>query len=449
MKTVSRMATHLVMGAAAMGALAPPGAQASAAAPAPAAEYYGDPRPDAPDLAARGPLQVGVRTQVIEHAGQLDILRATAGNSDPRYTRGLTLEIWYPASLAPDQQEHTVYTDVLGSGPGNPARPNTPFQFTGRAARDARPATASTSRYPLVIVSHGYPGSRLQMSYLTENLASKGYIVVAIDHAESTRADKAGFPSTLLNRPLDDLFVLQSVAAWAQPGSGHFLANMVDVSRSALLGYSMGGYGALNAAGAGISEAAVAYVPGGALAIHRQGDPRYDARRDARIKAVVAIAPWGGAGKVWDAAGLAGLRTPTLFIAGDQDDISGYDDGVLRLFRGAVNSDRYLLTYRGARHNTAPNPPPPAAAAAGFEDFMAYAEPVWDSRRINNINQHFITAFLGITLKAQPLQPYLDLPALPAAGTTGQDTAEWKGFRKRAAVGLQLQHLPADPGVLH
>lgn len=30
----------------------------------------------------------------------------------------------------------------------------------------------------------------------------------------------------------------------------------------------------------------------------------------------------------------------------------GYQDGVLRLFQGVVHADRYLLTYRGARHNT-------------------------------------------------------------------------------------------------
>jgi predicted dienelactone hydrolase len=444
MRAVGKVA---VLAVAVMGAFAPgAGAQVVAPVESPAPAYYGDARPDAPELAARGPLRVGVRTQVIEHADQLDILRVADGTPNPRYTRKLALEIWYPASLAPDQKEHTVYTDVLGSGPGNPARPNTPFQFTGRAARDAQPApaTAQSPRYPLVIVSHGYPGSRLQMSYLTENLASKGFVVVAIDHAESTRADKAAFPSTLLNRPLDDLFVLQTVAGWAKAGSGHFLANLVDASRTALVGYSMGGYGALNAAGAGISEAASAFVPGGSLAVHQRGNPRYETRRDPRIKAVVAIAPWGGANKLWDAAGLAGLRTPTLFITGDQDDIAGYEDGVLRLFQGAVHADRYLLTYRGARHNTAPNPPPPAAAAAGLDDFMAYAEPAWDSTRINNINQHFVTAFLGITLKAQPLQAYLDVPPLPAGGTAGPDTAQWKGFPKRTAVGLELRHLPAQ-----
>ena len=408
-------------------------------APLHAQEYFGDLRPDAPELAARGSLPVGVRTLVAEHADQPDVLRYSDANPNPRYTRKLTLEVWYPATLAAGQKEHTVYNDVLGSGPNDPARPNTPFQFNGRAARDAAPVAG---RYPLVIVSHGYPGSRLQMSYLTENLASKGYVVVAIDHPESTRADKAGFASTLLNRRLDDLFVLDSVAAWAKPGSGNFLAGVADAGNVALIGYSMGAYGALNTVGAGVSAAAAAFVPGGKLAVNQQGNANYESRRDARIKAVVAFAPWGGAHKVWDAEGLAGVRTPTLFITGDQDDVAGYKDGVVRIFEGAVNADRYLLTYQGGRHNSAPNPPSPAMWSS-FDDFMSYAEPVWDSRRINNINQHFVTAFLGIHLKAQPLQPYLELPPLTADGTIKPDPGLWKGFPKRAALGLEWRHLPA------
>lgn len=415
-----------------------------------AQDYFGDTRPDAPELAARGPAKVGVRTLSAEHRDQLDVLRVTEATPNPRTTRQLTLEVWYPAALANGQAEHTVYTDVLGSGPNDPKRPNTPFQFNGRAARDASPlplardaapAQVAGTRYPLVIVSHGYPGSRLQMSYLTENLASKGYVVVAIDHPESTRADKAGFVSTLLNRRLDDLFVLNTVAAWAKPGSGSFLAGLVDVDRTALVGYSMGGYGALNTVGAGVSAAAVAFVPGGKLAVNQQGNGQYAQQRDTRIKAVVAFAPWGGAHKVWDADGLAAVRTPTLFISGDQDDVAGYQDGVLRLFESTVNADRYLLTYVGARHNSAPNPPSPAMWQSP-EDFQSYSEPVWDSHRINNINQHFVTAFLGIQLKQQPLQAYLDLPPQTADGTIKPDPGLWKGFPKRAALGLEWRHLP-------
>ena len=396
-----------------------------------AQEYYGDLRPDAPELAARGALPVGVRTLVAENKDQLDVLRYSAEQQNPRYSRKLTLEVWYPARLADGQKEHTVYSDVLGSGPNDPKRPNTPFQFNGRAARDAAPTPGA--RYPLVIVSHGYPGSRLQMSYLTENLASKGYVVVAIDHPESTRADKAGFASTLLNRRLDDLFVLNTVAAWAKPGSGNFLAGLVDADNTALVGYSMGGYGALNTVGAGVGAAAAAFVPGGKLAINQHGNQEYEAARDSRIKAVVAFAPWGTNYKVWDDAGLAGVRTPTLFIAGDQDDVAGYKDGVLQLFQKTLHADRYLLTYLGGRHNSAPNPPSPAHFS-NADDFQSYSEPVWDSRRINNINQHFVTAFLGIQLKQLPLQGYLQL--------SPQSDDEWKGFSKRNAVGLEWRHLP-------
>ena len=126
----------------------------------------GDPRPDAPELAARGSYAVGVRTMNVVHRDQLNILAASATDSNPRYDRPLRLEVWYPAQLQSGQAELNTYTDVLGAGANNPARPNTPFTFEGRAARDAQPLTDKP--FPLVIVSHGYPGSRLQMSYLTE-----------------------------------------------------------------------------------------------------------------------------------------------------------------------------------------------------------------------------------------------------------------------------------------
>ncbi|WP_455922829.1 alpha/beta hydrolase family protein [Pseudomonas putida] len=395
--------------------------------PASAFAVYGDARPDAPDLAAPGELHIGVRTEHLVHHDQLDIL---AGHS---YDRPLQVEIWYPATLAKGQQPGTVYTDVLGAGANDPKRPNTPFQFAGRAVRDA--AVDGHGVYPLVILSHGYPGSRLQMSYLTEHLASRGYVVVAIDHTDSTRADKAGFASTLLNRPLDDLFVLNQVAAWAKPGSGHFLAGRVDVEHSALIGYSMGGYGALLVGGAGLSQAAVNFVPGGALQRLQAGNPDYLALHDGRIKALVAFAPWGGRQGMFDAQGLAGLKLPTLFVVGDQDDVAGYSDGVRRLVDGAVNADRYLLVYQNARHNVAPNPPPPAASA-NADDFSAYSEPAWDSTRLNNVNQHFVTAFLDQQLKGLDRSVYLNLAPKAIDG-------KWAGFGARTAVGMEFYHWPA------
>ena len=138
-----------------------------------------------------------------------------------------------------------------------------------------------------------------------------------------------------------------------------------------------------------------------ALEARSMDSPTYKASLDPRIKAVVAFAPWGMERGFWDADGLAGLTLPTLFVAGSKDDVSGYEKGIKAIYEGAVNADRYLLTYINARHNVAPNPPPRASLQPGVsaDEYMHYAEPAWNEHRINNINQHFVTAFLGIHLK--------------------------------------------------
>lgn len=395
---------------------------------------YGDPLPDAPELASPGDYQVGVRTLELIHEVQLDIARAKDGNI-PTYDRPLTLEVWYPAIVPDGKIAQTEYTDVLGR-PNDEERPVTPFTFPGRALRDATPDRADQA-FPLVIVSHGYPGSRYLMTYLTENLASKGYVVVAIDHTESTHADQGAFASTLMNRPLDILFVLEQMASLGEADSGSFLADLLDANNTALIGYSMGGYGVLNVAGAGYSQqlgTVFGQMTGGSTAIESRtvGAPAMVASPDERIKAVVAFAPWGMARGAWDASGLEGLRIPTFFIAGDQDDISGYEDGVKAIYEGAINTERYLLTYENARHNVAPNPPPAQVLNTDqyFDDFMHYAEPAWDLRRMNNINQHFVTAFLGIHLKGLDYGAFLEAPSAT--------DVEFKGFKPRTTVGLEL-----------
>ena len=138
----------------------------------------------------------------------------------------------------------------------------------------------------------------------------------------------------------------------------------------------------------------------------------------------------------WDANGLAGLTLPTLFVAGSKDDVSGYEKGTKAMYDGAVNADRYLLTYVNARHNVAPNPPPPESMMPGVPvgDYMHFAEPAWNEPRINNINQHFVTAFLGVHLKNKPdYTKYLNLPETDEKGV-------WTGFKPRMSVGLEMRH---------
>ncbi len=175
---------------------------------------------DAPLFAGSGDHAVGVTTRRMVNPGQVDLSLPEM----PRYDRPLTVEIWYPAeSAAP-----TPYQTVLRDGV-------TPIVLHGQAARDAAPLAGD---FPLVILSHGYPGDRLLMVHLGESLASRGYLVAGIEHRDSTYADKGAFVSTLVNRPLDTRFV----------------ADQLGATEYAIIGYSMGGYGALVAAWSGVWE---------------------------------------------------------------------------------------------------------------------------------------------------------------------------------------------------
>ena len=401
---------------------------------------YGDALPDAPELAQRGEYKIGVRTLDFVNKNQVDVLKSKGG-IDPLYDRPLKVEIWYPANLPAGVKDLVTYDQVMGSS-NDPKRPLIPFTFMGRALRDATPKT-SDGTFPLIIVSHGYLGSRLLLTYLTENLASKGYIVVAIDHTESTFKDAAGFPSTLLNRSKDILFILNQIADLGKANSPDFLSGLVDTDNTALIGYSMGGYGVLNVAGAGYSEQILktfGSLSGGSKAIDvRIGThPDYKSTIDSRIKAVVAFAPWGMERGVWDAESLKGLKIPTFFVAGSQDDVSGYEKGIKAIYNGTINANRYMLTYMNARHNVAPNPPPAESLKPGLhiDEYYRYAEPSWNERRINNINQHFVTAFLGIHLKKKDFGKYLDLKE-------NSNEKTWMGFKPRSSTGLELLHAEA------
>lgn len=150
--------------------------------------------PGAPTLSAYGDYNIGVTTLNLINSDQIDILQLDNAvplpDSLPLYDRPLTLEVWYPADST--SAGDTALNAFLRDG-------TTEVVLQGRAVRDASPS-ANDRPYPLVIVSHGYPGNRFLLSHLAENIASKGYVVASIDHTDSTYRTQAAFGSTLVNR---------------------------------------------------------------------------------------------------------------------------------------------------------------------------------------------------------------------------------------------------------
>ncbi len=397
-------------------------------------------RPDAPALSAYGTYPIGVQTMTFIHADQLDVVNTTA-DEEPRYDRPLTVEVWYPA--APETQPGGTYTTFLRDG-------ETQVTLQGQAARDATPASGET--FPLIVISHGYPGNRLLMSHLGENLASKGYVTVSIDHLDSTYATKSLFGSTLLNRPHDQRFVIDAMEALDGP-----IGDITDTNNVGLIGYSMGGYGALIYAGAGLSEAVLGYdwvqPKPDILATNLAGSATHDALADDdRLKAVIAVGPWGRHYGFWDAVGISAIKKPLMLIAGSVDDVSSYP-AIRQMFEEMNGTTRHLLTFKNANHNAAAPMPAPEeswqpVASLDFIPFEHYADAVWDTNRMNNIFQHFATAFMDLHIKDDTDKgQYLDLITNAEEGVYDLDDdgkptdthTYWNGFENRTGHGLSFE----------
>ncbi len=403
---------------------------------------------DAPELAHIGPFPIGTKVNLVALRAAPTLIGPGKWSVAPR---AVSVRIWYPAQTAsaasPVRYSHTI--NARGSRPVTLVTP-------GIATSGACPRAG---RFPLVLMSHGFRGWSEAMSYLGENLASKGYVVAAIDHGDPSQNDPAAlalaFGNVLVQRAADQRAVLQSLL---KPSGG--VAAMIDPRRIGLIGYSMGGYGALNTAGAAYDPASPTFrqLPTDLhtkLSLERPDDAVAD-----RIGALVTIAPWGGqpAARVWTAASLGRITAPVLMIDGEDDDVVDYRQGVRWIHGALTGSNRWMLTYEAARHNVGNN-----AASAPLPDFGAVesqVEPVWRGDRLNAINIHFITAFLDMALKNDRTRAaYLAVPTVRAADSVWEPASapgsgaiagnsqpvHWRGFQRRWAIGLRLEHQAATP----
>ena len=398
---------------------------------------------DAPELARLGNSAVGVRTLALVQRKQEDVL-SFADGSFRKADRPLTADLWYPATVTEGGRRETYTASLPSELPAPPAN----FTVPGIAVRDAPPAGRG---HPLVVVSHGYSNVPAAMTWLTENLASKGYVVAAIRHDDPPITDRSKFAQLLVRRPLDVAYVTETLKG--------ILAreHLIDPSRVALVGYSMGGYGVLTAAGATLdpTSPSMAMVPGGLLNRYARGGSKRDAVVVKGVRAVVAISPAGGGTlAAWGAEGLKGINTPLLIIAGSVDHRVDYASGPRRIFEKATSAERYLLTLKEAGHNIGLNPAPDAMRAKLWDQDW-FEDPVWRTARVNAINAHFITAFLDRYVRDEVSRDsYLNVPVPDAdagtwpatdtspyaafsSGTNGNSV--WKGFQRGHAAGLELQ----------
>ena len=116
--------------------------------------------------------------------------------------------------------------------------------------------TANSDQFPLVIFSHGFGMARCNYTLYTEDLASHGFIVAAIDHANSGLTvlpdgrvlsfapDSLGPDHKVVQMAEDATFVVDALLDGTQ--NVDKFVGRIDPQRIGMLGHSLGGAAALN-----------------------------------------------------------------------------------------------------------------------------------------------------------------------------------------------------------
>ncbi|MBC8166057.1 MAG: hypothetical protein H7Y20_09305 [Bryobacteraceae bacterium] len=203
-----------------------------------------------------GPHKIGTTTLFLTDNSRTEVHDASQGG------RRFVAQLWYPADDC-SQLERSGYRE-----PATLSWRSAHLRLVrSHACTDARPAAANGPR-PIVFFSPSSGGSRGEMSYFLEDLASHGYVVVGLDHPYSSsrvafpdgsvvraRADdwlELSSPSalasslprvekTVATRAADVQFALHALEHGAVSGLAKQVAAQIDFRRAAIVGYSFGG----------------------------------------------------------------------------------------------------------------------------------------------------------------------------------------------------------------
>ena len=253
-----------------------------------------------------------------DELGPWAVGRASFAISDPaRGNRTLPIDAWYPVDPVHAGGEPSVYELIAGIG------------IVSDVAFDA-PPVSSQGPFPLVVFSHGSGGVRFQSFFLTEALASHGFVVVAADHVGNTALDVlAGtgvpFEQSALDRPADVSFLIDRMLEKSADPTDPF-AGAVDPFRIGVSGHSFGAFTAL-AVASGFGD-----VP-----------------RDERV---IATAPISPAASALSDEQLASIEIPAMIVGGTADETTPIDPQSIRTFELLSSRPRYRVDVLDAGHNS-------------------------------------------------------------------------------------------------
>ena len=235
--------------------------------------------------------------------------------------------------------------------------------------------------FPFVIISHGSGGDRLHYLTLAQKLAESGYVVAMPEHFGNNEYDNflQGSTRNLQLRPHHISLCIDEVA---QNG---ILDGTVQTDNVAVIGHSMGGYGALALAGGKVWNNLTKNVP---------------VIPEKRLQALVLLAPatdW-----FMPEGSLAKIEIPVLAYLAEHDEFTSVENinKVLDQIPNQSNVKRHLIENASISAFTSPFPE--AMIAADFT--VSQDRDGFDRAEFNKQMVEQIIAFLDTQLKAKTRQ---------------------------------------------
>jgi predicted dienelactone hydrolase len=189
-------------------------------------------------------------------------------------------------------------------------------------ARDA-PLKPSNKKHPLIMMSHGNGGDRMNNAWLAEILAANGYIVASTDHHGNTWNNHiAECFVKIWERPVDVSAVIDNLLKDERFGAA------IDHKKIGFIGYSLGGQTGIWLAGGKVprfEKPDIETLPADQIPDTVNDElidsidfsPARASYRDSRVSAFFIMAP--ALGYLFDTASLQAISVPVYIIVSEGD----------------------------------------------------------------------------------------------------------------------------------
>jgi len=286
-----------------------------------------------------GTYDIGTKTYQVNDDSRNEIY------GDQEGIRKFNFQIWYPfiktdeQNIAPWLRDQEVTSQALSRDFGFPGFLLNQTKFVRSHSYLDADFTEETS-YPIVIISHGWSGTKYLHSDLGENLASQGFIAVSIEHTYGSVASVidgdviakqndalTGFADSTLNLASNtrlmmtyglDIIATIDFLETLNSNENDIFYNHLDLDHIGAVGHSTGGGGMI-----------------------------YAALHDDRIQAIIGLDAW--VEPIRDVLNEKTLSIPSLFLRSEAWEDGPNNDVLIPMLQNAT-SETQLFRINGTTH---------------------------------------------------------------------------------------------------